>query len=138
MSYFDEELEKDLLESSINYVKLNNDTHDNLVSHINENFPFIGSKIAWSSLPNRASHAKNIINRAIEEISEKAKHLKIAEITFIGDSLTENAYQFHTSDLKKIIMIFSEIPQHAYFFSEQFSLIGCISSEGEIAFSVIF
>ncbi|MDR6162792.1 hypothetical protein QE391_002420 [Pseudomonas fluorescens] len=35
MSYFDEELEKDLLESSINYVKLNNDTHDNLVSHIN-------------------------------------------------------------------------------------------------------
>jgi len=41
MSYFDEELEKELSESSINYVKLNNDAHDNAVSHINGNFPFI-------------------------------------------------------------------------------------------------
>lgn len=135
MSYFDEELEKELLESSINYMKLNNDAHDNAVSHINGNFPFIGSKIAWSSLPNSTSHSKNTINKAIEEISEKAKDLKITEITFIGDSLTENAYKFHTADLKKIIMTFSEIPQHTYFFSEQFSLIGCISSEGEINFS---
>ncbi len=46
MSYFDDELEKNLSNSNITFEKLKPEVHDSFVSSINEKFPFSASKIA--------------------------------------------------------------------------------------------
>ncbi|WP_323151251.1 hypothetical protein [Pseudomonas glycinae] len=137
MSYFDEELEKELSESSINFEKLKSDAHDNFVSIINKTLPFSGSKISWNSFPNSMSYARSEYDQAFRAISEKLKALRIPEIVFIGDALTESAYKTSTNDFETTMAIFAGIPQHTYFFSDNLSFIGCISSEGEINFSEI-
>lgn len=137
MSYFDDEIQKDLANSGINHEKLDDTIHDKLVEKINQNFPFVGSKICWSSFPDSISYSKNNADTAFAEITKKAKILEVTEIIFIGDSLTESAYKVHTMDLEKTLAMFAVVPQHTYFFSNQFNLIGCISSEGEIDFSEV-
>lgn len=137
MSYFDEELEKKLSESSILFKKLKSEAHDAFVSAINKKFPFSGSKLSWNSLPNSMSYVKNEHNQAFREISEKVTALNIPEIIFIGDALTENAYKTSTKNFETTLAIFADIPQHTYFFSDVLSFIGCISSEGEINFSEV-
>lgn len=137
MSYFDEEIEKDFVDFGINYEKLDDATHDKLVTKINKNLPFTGSKISWSSFPDSTSYLKNNANTAFIEILKKLSNLKVKEIIFIGDSLTESAYKVHTMDLEKTLAIFADIPQHTYFSSNQFNFIGCIDSEGDISFSEI-
>ncbi|KAE9648178.1 hypothetical protein [Pseudomonas sp. PB106] len=137
MSYFDEEIEKDFVNFGINYEKLDDATHDKLVTKINKNLLFTGSKIAWNSLPDRTSSQKHNADTAFIEISKKVNNLEVNEIIFIGDSLTESAYKVHTMDLEKTLAMFVYVPQHTYFFSNRFNFIGCISSEGEINFSEI-
>lgn len=137
MSYFDEELKKELSESSIHFEKLKSEAHDDFVSVINKKIPFSGSKISWNSLPNSMSYIKNDYNQAFREISEKVKMLSISEIIFIGDVLTESAYKTSTNNFETTLAIFADIPQHTYFFSNDLSFIGCISSEGELNFSEI-
>lgn len=135
MSYFDDELEKDLTAFNILFEILDSEVHDTFVSSINEKLPFSGSKIAWSKIQNSMSYAKNEKDQAFMDISNKIRDLNTSEIIFIGDSLTENAYRTTTARLENILQIFSDIPQHTYFFSDSLSFIGCISSEGEINFS---
>lgn len=137
MSYFEEEIEKDFVDFGINYEKLDDATHDKLVIKINKNLPFTGSKIAWNSFPDSTSYSKNNADSAFIEILKKVNDLKIKEIIFIGDALTESAYKIHTINLKKTLAIFADVPQHTYFFSNEFNFIGCISSEGKINFSEI-
>lgn len=137
MSYFDEVIEKDLVDFGINYEKLDDATHDKLVTKINKNLPFTGSKIAWNSFPDSTSYSKNNADTAFIEILKKVNNLEIKEIIFIGDALTESAYKVHTMGLEKTLAMFADVPQHTYFFSNEFKFIGCISSEGEINFSEI-
>ncbi|WP_426237642.1 hypothetical protein [Pseudomonas sp. TWP3-2] len=135
MSYFDDELEKDLTASNILFEILAPEIHDTFVSSINEKLPFSGSKIAWSTIQNSMNYAKNEKPQAFFYISNKIRDVNISEIIFLGDSLTESAYRTSTARLENILQIFSDIPQHTYFFSDSLSFIGCISSEGEINFS---
>ncbi|ANH98814.1 hypothetical protein A8L59_15790 [Pseudomonas koreensis] len=134
MSYFDEELEKELSDSNINFEELKSEAHVNFVLNINKAFPFSGSKIAWGSFPNSLSYIRNDADQAFMDITNKITDLNISEIIFIGDSLTENAYKISAVNLEKTLSLFSEIPQHTYFFSGDLGIIGCISSEGEINF----
>lgn len=83
------------------------------------------------------SYVKSEYDQAFRAISEKVKALRIPEIVFIGDALTEIAYKTSTNDFETTLSIFADIPQHTYFFSDNLSFIGCISSEGEINFSEI-
>ncbi|MDT3312180.1 hypothetical protein QZR14_12530 [Pseudomonas sp. rhizo66] len=135
MSYFDDELEKDLSNSNITFEKLKPEVHDSFVSSINKKFPFSGSKITWNTLPNSMNYVKKEANQAFIDISKRITTLNASEIIFIGDSLTDKAYKISTANLECALAIFADIPQHTYFFSESLSFIGCISSEGEIDFS---
>ncbi|MFW9080178.1 hypothetical protein ACOI9X_13005 [Pseudomonas sp. P2757] len=135
MSYFDDELEKDLTAFNILFEILEPEAHETFVSSINEKLPFSGSKIVWNTIKNSMSYAKSEKKQALFDISNKIRDLNVSEIIFIGDSLTESAYRTSTARLENILKIFSDIPQHTYFFSDSLSFIGCISSEGEINFS---
>lgn len=57
---------------------------------------------------------------------------------YIGDSLTENGYEFYLNDLLKIIpLLIEDIPQHHYFLSQDYTKIIYISFENEIEFGEI-
>ena len=75
--------------------------------------------------------AVNFIKKLIEEkICSKDD-----TIIYIGDSLTENGYEFYLNDLLKIVpFLVNEIPQHHYFLSKDFKKIIYISFENEIEF----
>lgn len=135
MSYYDDELEKELFELNIQHKKLDKEKHDHFVGEINKKVPFSGSKISWSSLHNSISHKTN--EQSIKLISEKIKPLNETEIIFIGDSLLEDAYQINTKNLERTLIILSEIPQHTYFFPDDLNWIGCISAEGDIDFGEV-
>ncbi len=70
MSYFDDELEKDLTAFNILFEILEPEAHETFVSSINEKLPFSGSKIVWNTIKNSMSYAK----------SEKNKHSLIYQI----------------------------------------------------------
>ncbi|MHC8372942.1 hypothetical protein ACYZT2_19770 [Pseudomonas sp. MDT1-85] len=135
MSYFDEELEKELSELNVDYKKLEKEKHDSFVFEINKKVQFSGSKISWSSLKNSISYDKD--EHSIKLIAEKIKSLNEIEIIFIGDSLIDNAYQVNTENLERTLNVFSEVPQHTYFFSNSLNWIGCINAEGYIDFGEI-
>ncbi|OOG11033.1 hypothetical protein [Pseudomonas sp. C9] len=137
MSYFDEELEKEFSTYHTPYKKLEQGTHDDFVIYINNKLPFAGAKIDWNSLPNSKNFNEHEKSQAFKLITEKIRSLATPEIFFIGDSLTECAYQVEIKDLERALLIFSEIPQHSYFFPKDLSWIGCISAEGHIDLSTI-
>ena len=59
-------------------------------------------------------------------------------VIYIGDSLTNNGYEFYLNDLLKIIpFLVSKIPQHHYVLFKDFKKIIYISFENEIRFGVI-
>lgn len=132
MSYYDDELEKELSELNIPYKRLEKEKHDRLVSEINKKVPFSGSKISWATLQNSMRH--NTDKQSIKWISERIISLNEENVIFIGDSLLEDAYQINTKNLERSLIVFSDIPQHTYFFSNNLNWIGCISSEGDIDF----
>ena len=69
---------------------------------------------------------------------EEKKCSKDDVIIYIGDSLTENGYEFFGEDLLKIVpFLVNEIPQHHYLLSKDFKKIICISFENEIEFGVV-
>ncbi|MCU1752883.1 hypothetical protein [Pseudomonas sp. 6D_7.1_Bac1] len=72
----------------------------------------------------------------LKKISEKIKTLDVAEVIFIGDSATEDAYQVNVLDLEPALEILAEIPQHTYFFSTELSWIACITMEGHVDLGV--
>ena len=73
----------------------------------------------------------------MEGIEEKI-YSKDDVIIYIGDSLTENGYEFYLNDLLKIIpFLVKEIPQHHYLLSKDFEKIICISFENEIEFGEV-
>jgi hypothetical protein len=135
MSYYDDELEKELSELNIQYKKLEKEEHDGFVSDINKKVSFSGSKISWGLLQNCISDSTS--KHSIKLISEKIISLNEIEVIFIGDSLLDDAYQINTKNLEHALNILSEIPQHTYFFSNSLSWIGCVSAEGYIDFGEI-
>ena len=57
------------------------------------------------------------------------------KIIYIGDSLTENGYEFYVHDLLKIIpYLMNDIPQHHYFVSDDATKLIYVSFENEIYF----
>ena len=135
MSYYDHRLEEELSKLNIQYKKLEADKHDCLVNKINKELHFSGSKISWNALKNGISHKTD--QRSIKLISEAIKNFNEAEVIFIGDALLKDAYQIKTKYLERSLIIFSEIPQHTYFFSENLNWIGCVCTEGYIDFGEV-
>ena len=74
----------------------------------------------------------------IKGLIEARVYRKDDTIIYIGDSLTENGYEFYLNDLLKIIpLLIENIPQHHYFLSQDYTKIIYISFENEIEFGEI-
>lgn len=138
-NYYDNILIKNVEEQKINYTIISNLSY--YIEGLSKHFLFIGTRIDFSSLNNYKfvkSEQRNIafdtVNFIKKLIDERIFH-KDDAIIYIGDSLTENGYEFYLNDLLKIIpFLIDEIPQHHYFLSKNFKKIIYISFENEIEF----
>ena len=138
-SYYDNILIKSVEEQKINYTVIANLSY--YIENLSKHFLFVGERLDFNNLSNHkfvkseqrdiSFDAVNFIKKLIEEkICSKDD-----AIIYIGDSLTENGYEFYLNDLLKIVpFLVNEIPQHHYFLSKDFKKIIYISFENEIEF----
>ena len=138
-NYYDNILIKYVEEQKINYTVISNLSY--YIEDLSKHFLFVGERLDFNNLSNHkfvkseqrdiSFDAVNFIKKLIEEkICSKDD-----AIIYIGDSLTENGYEFYLNDLLKIVpFLVNEIPQHHYFLSKDFKKIIYISFENEIEF----
>ena len=138
-NYYDNILIKSVEEQKINYTVISNLSY--YIENLSKHFLFVGERLDFNNLSNHkfvkseqrdiSFDAVNFIKKLIEEkICSKDD-----AIIYIGDSLTENGYEFYLNDLLKIVpFLVNEIPQHHYFLSKDFKKIIYISFENEIEF----
>ena len=138
-NYYDNILIKYVEEQKINYTIISNLSY--YIENLSKHFLFAGGQIDFSNLNNNKfvkSDQRNISFDAanfIKKLIEEKICSKEDVIIYIGDSLTENGYEFYLNDLLKIIpFLVKEIPQHHYLLSKDFEKIICISFENEIEF----
>ena len=138
-NYYDNILIKYVEEQKINYTIISNLSY--YIENLSKHFLFAGGQIDFSNLNNNKfvkSDQRNISFDAanfIKKLIEEKICSKEDVIIYIGDSLTENGYEFYLNDLLKIIPFsVKEIPQHHYLLSKDFEKIICISFENEIEF----
>ena len=136
-NYYDNILIKYVEEQKINYTIISNLSY--YIENLSKHFLFAGGRIDVSNLNNNKfvkSDQRNISFDAanfIKKLIEEKICSKEDVIIYIGDSLTENGYEFYLNDLLKIIpFLVKEIPQHHYLLSKDFEKIICISFENEI------
>ena len=141
-SYYDNILIKSVEEQKINYTVISNLSY--YIENLSKHFLFVGERLDFNNLSNHkfvkseqrdiSFDAVNFIKKLIEEkICSKDD-----AIIYIGDSLTENGYEFYLNDLLKIVpFLVNEIPQHHYLLSKDFKKIICISFENEIEFGEV-
>ena len=138
-NYYDNILIKYVEKQKINYTVISNLSY--YIENLSKHFLFAGGQIDFSNLNNNKfvkSDQRNISFDAanfIKKLIEEKICSKEDVIIYIGDSLTENGYEFYLNDLLKIIPFsVKEIPQHHYLLSKDFEKIICISFENEIEF----
>ena len=138
-NYYDNILIKYVEEQKISYTVISNLSY--YIENLSKHFLFAGGQIDFSNLNNNKfvkSDQRNISFDAanfIKKLIEEKICSKEDVIIYIGDSLTENGYEFYLNDLLKIIpFLVKEIPQHHYLLSKDFEKIICISFENEIEF----
>ena len=141
-NYYDNILIKDVEKQKINYTVISNLSY--YIENLSKHFLFVGERLDFNNLSNHkfvkseqrdiSFDAVNFIKKLIEEkICSKDD-----AIIYIGDSLTENGYEFYLNDLLKIVpFLVNEIPQHHYLLSKDFKKIICISFENEIEFGEV-
>ncbi len=141
-NYYDNILIKYVEEQKINYTVISNLSY--YVENLSKHFLFARGRIDFSNLNNNKfvkSDQRNISFDAtnfIKKLIEEKICSKEDVIIYIGDSLTENGYEFYLNDLLKIIpFLVKEIPQHHYLLSKDFEKIICISFENEIEFGEV-
>lgn len=141
-NYYDNILIEYVEDRKINYTVISNISY--YIENLSKLFLFIGGRINFSNLNNNKfvkSDQRNISFDAanfIKKLIEEKIYSKDDVIIYIGDSLTENGYEFYLNDLLKIIpFLVKEIPQHHYLLSKDFEKIICISFENEIEFGEV-
>jgi len=138
-SYYDNILIKFVEEQKINYTIISNLSY--YIENLSKHFLFVGERLDFNNLSNHKfvkSEQRDISFDAvnfIKKLLEEKMCSKDDAIIYIGDSLTENGYEFYLNDLLKIVpFLVNEIPQHHYFLSKDFKKIIYISFENEIEF----
>ena len=138
-SYYDNILIKFVEEQKINYTIISNLSY--YIENLSKHFLFVGERLDFNNLSNHKfvkSEQRDISFDAvnfIKKLLEEKMCSKDDAIIYIGDSLTENGYEFYLYDLLKIVpFLVNEIPQHHYFLSKDFKKIIYISFENEIEF----
>lgn len=137
MGTYDEELVKDLkdIEKDVN-VKEDPEPYLNLIE---QKYEFDGSRIDWLQTNKHYSKKSNnelLLTDAKQFIAEiKDKYLSDDDqVLYIGDNLTEFAYQFEIKDIEMIIGYFLDILQHHYFIDLKGEWCICISYENYLDF----
>ena len=141
-NYYDNILIKSVEEQKINYTVISNFSY--YIEYLSKSFPFVGGRLDFSNL-NNYKYVKSEQKRIsfdtvnfIKKLIEEKKCSKDDVIIYIGDSLTENGYEFYLKDLLKIIpFLVEELPQHHYILSKDLKKIIYISFEDEIEFGEI-
>ncbi|MCM8531299.1 MAG: hypothetical protein NE330_09085 [Lentisphaeraceae bacterium] len=110
------------------------------ISIIEENFPFTGSKIAWSKVTGAVSErfsnksfSKESINFSIGLLSDNCIG-NDEGIVIVGDNLMNNAYQTKVRYLEQVLEEVLDIPQHIYVISENGRWCMVFSLEGYVDF----
>lgn len=141
-SYYDNILIKFVEEQKINYTIISNLSY--YIENLSKHFLFVGERLDFNNLSNHKfvkSEQRDISFDAvnfIKKLLEEKMCSKDDAIIYIGDSLTENGYEFYLNDLLKIVpFLVNEIPQHHYFLSKDFKKIIYISFENEIEFGEV-
>ncbi|MEK4424969.1 hypothetical protein [Solibacillus sp. FSL K6-1523] len=142
-SYYDNELFEHL--TTIGIAKFTViTTPDNYIECINKKFPFKDGKVDFVGLKNKRyvesdqnSISMDVVNFVSTLIQDNVC-TKNERIVYVGDSLTDNEYEFYLYDLLKILpYLVNEIPQHHYFlFNDSMKLIN-VSFENEIQFGIL-
>lgn len=141
-NYYDNILTKSVEEQKINYTVISNFSY--YIEYLSKSFPFVGGRLDFSNL-NNYKYVKSEQKRIsfdtvnfIKKLIEDKIYCKNDAIIYIGDSLTENGYEFYLKDLLKIIpFLVEELPQHHYILSKDLKKIIYISFEDEIEFGEI-
>ncbi|RXE61564.1 hypothetical protein ED375_09355 [Muribaculaceae bacterium Isolate-004 (NCI)] len=141
-SHYDNILIKYAEGRKINYTVISD--LSNYVEYMNNHLPFMGERIDFSKLNNTRfveSDQGNISFDAIIFIKSLVDDRICWEndaVIYIGDSLTNNGYEFDLNDLLKIIpFIVTEIPQHHYLLFKDLKKIILISFENVMEFGTI-
>lgn len=132
MNYFDEEVVADLKALNIQFDILLEGDHASLVSKINENVSFSGSKVAWSNLETSFNFGFASSDLSISSLAKEIQKLTDENPIFIGDSACDEAYSINLIHIEKALRVFSEYPQHTYIVSKSLTWIACISFEGDL------
>lgn len=139
-NYYDNELLEHLTTIGIEKFTVIS-TPNNYIESINKNFPFKGGKVDFVGLKNmryvesdQSSISTDVVHFVSTLIHDDVCR-KNERIVYVGDSLTDNGYEFYLYDLLKILpYLVNEIPQHHYFlFNGSMKLI-YVSFENEIQF----
>ena len=110
---------------------------------INDKYPFMGNRIDFKKLNNNKYYKlddTNVLNEASKIILNiiNENNLNTEErIVYIGDSLTEQAYEFKLKNLVILLPFILDIPQHHYFIPQNFAWCLTISFENDLEFGVL-
>lgn len=114
------------------------------IEMMNRLFPFSNGRIDFSVLNNQkfiCSNQNSISYDTINLLKSLIKENLCSEnetVIYIGDSLTENGYEFHIRDLMKVLpFLLYEIPQHHYILFNYYKRILFVSFENEVEFGEV-
>ncbi len=116
------------------------DDFDQWFDKIWKNFPFTGSKIAWSKVPesieleiDKKDYEESIVSFFIN-ITHKAGVDESDVLVVVGDSSMNFSLQSHKDTLSKILLYIVSMPQHTYIIPIDSSWCLCYTMEGYMSF----
>jgi hypothetical protein len=118
--------------------------HQNSVAVMEQNFCFRHGRVDFTGYKNERyvkSTAESLAMDAVRFVDGLVQENICShneKITYIGDNLTENEYEFYMRDILKILpFLMNAIPQHHYFLFEGTTRLIFISFENELQFGMI-
>jgi hypothetical protein len=142
MSGYDEELIDRLRELKIHVIEYGANNTEMYFDLLNARFPVTGTKIDWDSIFSKCKKtAKYTIptdfSDFIQEIKKDCPQWgnEDEDIIYIGDSLTERAYNISFAQLVDFFKLINEIPQHHYFLNKNADWCLSLDMSNDIDFS---
>jgi len=138
-NFFENEI-RDSLASLISAGRIKIDkSSDKFFSELSKAFPSKGGKIDWSLVPGsteRFQAEKSLQPSDFFDFFEKVgADFKLAgEVSYAGDSATDFVLSCEFGDVRKVLNVLLEVPQHHYFAGANCSWCLCFTMEGGMGF----
>lgn len=139
VNFYEEELRKELRKEIESGDVLIIENSLSLFDKLSNNYPVLGSKIDWDSIPGvveRVETDQSIQFNSFAAFFEEmvGRFCLSGDITYAGDGLIDFALFGEVQVFKKILSELFSIPQHHYFWGSEFSWCICCTMEGDMAF----